>query len=183
MHPATHAQEHPGKPAYIMGRTGETVTYADLDARSNQGAHLFRSLGIERGDTIALFMDNHPRLIEVLWAAQRSGLRFTAISTKLTPDELEYIVKDCNAKALIASDALSDVALALAPRVPGLIHLMVGAARSPYASFEEQRARFPTTPISDQGMGGPMLYSSGTTGAPKPSFQAHRRAPTTGSRL
>ena len=167
MHPATHAREHPGKPAYIMGRTGETVTYADLDARSNQGAHLFRSLGIERGDTIALFMDNHPRLIEVLWAAQRSGLRFTAISTKLTPDELEYIVQDCNAKALIASDALSDVALALAPRVPGLIHLMVGAARSPYASFEEQRVRFPTTPISDQGMGGPMLYSSGTTGRPK----------------
>ena len=167
MHPSIHAKNHPNKPAYIMGRTGETVTYADLEARSNQGAHLFRSKGISRGDTVALFMDNHPRLIEVLWAAQRSGLRFTLISSKLTPDELEYIVRDCNAKALIASDALADVALELVPRIAGVMYFMVGTARPPYESFEHQRSRFPTTPIPDQGMGGPMLYSSGTTGRPK----------------
>ena len=67
-----------------MAGTGETVTYRELDARSNQGAHLFRSLGVNAGDSIAIFMDNHPRYYEVLWAAQRSGLRFTCISSKLT---------------------------------------------------------------------------------------------------
>ena len=40
-------------------------------------------------------MDNSPRYYEVLWAAQRSGLRFTCISSKLTAGEVEYIVKDC----------------------------------------------------------------------------------------
>ena len=79
------------------------MTYGELDARSNQGAHLFRSLGIGAGDAIALFMDNSPRYYEVLWAAQRSGLRFTASRRKLTAGEVEYIVKDCEAKAFIAS--------------------------------------------------------------------------------
>jgi len=84
MHPFHHAKTHPEKPAYIMAATGETVTYGELDARSNQGAHLFRSLGLNAGDGIAIFMDNGPRYYEILWAAQRSGLRFTCISSKLT---------------------------------------------------------------------------------------------------
>ena len=53
MHPKHHAQTHPDKAAYIMAGSGETVTYKQLDERSNQGAHLFRSLGIGPGDAIA----------------------------------------------------------------------------------------------------------------------------------
>ena len=41
MHPATHAQNHPDRPAYIMAGTGEAVTYRELNDRSNQGAQLF----------------------------------------------------------------------------------------------------------------------------------------------
>ncbi|HEX3405975.1 MAG TPA: AMP-binding protein, partial [Caulobacteraceae bacterium] len=167
MHPYIHAKANPDKPAYVMGSTGETVTYGELDARSNQGAQLFRSLGIERGDAIALFMDNTARYYEVLWAAQRSGLRFTAISSKLTAGEVEYIVKDCEAKALVCSKGVADVALQLAPLIPGVKLFMVDGAAGPYESFEDARARFPTTPIADEGQGGAMLYSSGTTGRPK----------------
>jgi len=167
MHPYIHAKTNPNKPAYIMGGTGETVTYGELDARSNQGAHLFRSLGVHKGDSIALFMDNTPRYYEVLWAAQRSGLRFTAISSKLTAGEVEYIVKDCDAKAFVCSKGLADVALQLAPLIPGVKLFMVDGASAPYESFEAARAKFPTTPIADEGQGGAMLYSSGTTGRPK----------------
>src|SRR4051794_32089007 len=111
MHPTHHAKTNPDKPAYIMAGSGESVTYGELDVRSNQGAHLFRSLGIGRGDPIAIFMDNSARYYEVLWAAQRSGIRFTAISSKLTAGEVEYIVKDCEAKALIVSRGVAEVAL------------------------------------------------------------------------
>src|SRR5215469_5715940 len=120
MHPSIHARSRPDKPAYIMAATGETVTFGELDARSNQGAQLFRSLGVMTGDAIALFIDNSPRYYEVLWAAQRSGIRFTAISSKLTAGEVEYIVKDCGAKAFITGKALADVALPLAPLIPGV---------------------------------------------------------------
>src|SRR5260221_5697879 len=167
MHPSIHASPEPDKPAYVMAASGETVTYGELDARSNQGAHLFRSLGIGPGDPIAIFMDNSPRYYEVLWAAQRSGVRFTAISSKLTAGEVEYIVKDCAAKALITSKGVAEAALQVAPLIPGVKLFMVDVAQAPYQSFEEARSAFPTAPIADEGAGGAMLYSSGTTGRPK----------------
>jgi long-chain acyl-CoA synthetase len=167
MHPSIHAKTHPDKPAYIMAYSGETVTYGELEARSNQGAHLFRALGLNEGDAVALFIDNHPRYYEILWAAQRSGLRFTCLSSKLTQGEVEYIVKDCEAKVLVTSKALAEIALAVAPLIPGVALYMVGGEAGPFKSFEDARAAFPTTPIADQSAGRAMLYSSGTTGRPK----------------
>ena len=167
MHPSIHAKANPDKPAYIMAYSGETVTYGELDARSNQGARMFRSLGLATGDAIALFIDNHPRYYEILWAAQRSGLRFTCLSSKLTPGEVEYIVKDCAAKLFIASQALAETALAVAPLIAGVGLYMVGGETGPFKSFEDARAPFPTTPIADESAGRAMLYSSGTTGRPK----------------
>ncbi|MDB5493554.1 MAG: AMP-dependent synthetase and ligase, partial [Phenylobacterium sp.] len=167
MHPSIHARTHPDKPAYIMAYSGETVTYAELEARSNQGAHLFRELGLVAGDAVAFFIENHPRYYELLWAAQRSGLRFTCLSSKLTTGEVEYIVKDCEAKALVSSLALTETALAVAPSIPGVALFMVGGETGPYKGFEAAREGFPTTPIADEQAGGAMLYSSGTTGRPK----------------
>src|SRR5260221_7204043 len=118
MHPSIHAKSQPDKQAYVMAASGETVTYGELDARSNQGAHLFRSLGVNAGDAIAIFMDNSPRYYEVLWAAQRSGVRFTAVSSKLTAGEVEYIVNDCQAKALITSAGSAQLYPQIAPPIP-----------------------------------------------------------------
>ena len=88
MYPGQHARTFPDKPAYIMADTGETVTYGELDERSNRCAQLFRALGLQVGDSIAIFMENHPRFLEICWAAQRSGLYYTAISSRLTADEV-----------------------------------------------------------------------------------------------
>jgi long-chain acyl-CoA synthetase len=167
MHPSHHARSHPDKPAYVMAASGETVTYGQLDERSNQGAHLLRSIGVATGDAIAIFMDNGPRYYEVLWAAQRSGVRFTCISSKLTVGEVDYIVKDSGAKVLIVSASLADVATALAPLTRDVKLYMVDGAQGPYESFEAARAAMPTTPIPDESAGAAMLYSSGTTGRPK----------------
>jgi long-chain acyl-CoA synthetase len=166
-HPSHHARAFPAKPAYIMAASGETVTYGELDSRSNQGAHLLRSVGLGAGDGLAIFMDNSPRYYEILWAAQRSGLRFTCISSKLTAGEVEYIVKDSGAKAFIASAGVADVALEVAPLIAGIPLFMTDGAVPPFAAFEEARANFPPTPVADESAGGAMLYSSGTTGRPK----------------
>jgi long-chain acyl-CoA synthetase len=167
MHPTHHAKTHPDRAAYIMAGTGETVTYKDLDERSNQGAQLFRSLGLKTGDVIAIFLDNSPRYFEIAWAAQRSGLYYTCISSKLTASEVEYIVKDCAAKVLITTAALAPVVDELPALLPGLRLYMVGEPKAPYESFEAARAAMPTTPIADETAGSDMLYSSGTTGRPK----------------
>jgi long-chain acyl-CoA synthetase len=97
MHPGIHAKSNSDKPAYVMAASGEVVTYGQLDAGSNRGAQLFRSLGLGVGDPIAIFMENHPRFLEICWAAQRAGLIYTAISSRLTAPETAYIVEDCGA--------------------------------------------------------------------------------------
>ena len=141
MHPHTTPRPIPTSRPTSWARPGETVTYGELDARSNQGAHLFRSLGIEKGDSIALFMDNTPRYYEVLWAAQRSGLRFTAISSKLTAGEVEYIVGDCEAKALVCSKGVADVALQVAPLIPGVTLFMIDGAERALRRASRTRGR------------------------------------------
>ena len=82
-----------------MAASGETVTYGELDARANQGAHLIRSLGLKRGDGIAVLMDNTPRYLEVIWAAERTGVYCTCLSSKLTAAEAEYIIRDGDCRA------------------------------------------------------------------------------------
>ena len=166
MHPSVHARTRPDRAAYVMAGSGETVTYRQLDERSNQGAHFFRSLGLRPGDVVALMMENNPRYFEIAWAAQRAGLYYTCISSKLTAAEVAYIVEDCGAQVLITSAALAPLANELAPLVPGVKLYMVGGAAPPYAGLEEALSKLPTTPIADETAGSDMLYSSGTTGRP-----------------
>jgi long-chain acyl-CoA synthetase len=167
MHPHIHARTHPEKPACVIAATGEVITYRQLDERSNQGAHLLRSLGLERGDVIAICLENHPRFLEIAWANQRSGCYIVCISTKLTVEEARYIVEDCGAKVFITSSHLRELADQLAPALSGRLLFMVGQAIAPYRSWERERAAMPTTPIADESTGADMLYSSGTTGRPK----------------
>ncbi len=167
-HPSRHAAVTPDKPAVIMARSGETVPYRLLDKRSNQGAHLFRKFGLKRGDSIALLLDNGPRFHDICFAAQRSGLFYTPMSTRLSLSEAEYIVQDCGAKALVVSAALAPLASELRDRCPTVSHFyVVGGAIAGYESWDAATASLPTTPIADQSAGRDMLYSSGTTGRPK----------------
>ena len=167
MHPFIHAQTQPQKPAYIMAGSGEVVTYAQLDARSNQGAQLLRSLGLQTGDVIAILMENNARFFEIAWAAQRAGLYYVCVSTKLTAAETQYILQDCGAKVFITSAAMGSLIDEIPALVPGLKLYAVGGAHGAYADFEAARAAMPDTPIADESAGSDMLYSSGTTGRPK----------------
>jgi len=168
MHPYIHAQNQPDKPAYIMAGSGETVTYRQLDQQSNRIAQLFRSLGLQAGDHVALFLENNARFFEICWAAQRSGLIYTAISSRLTAAEVAYIAGDCGAKVFITSIGLADKAAELAPLLEGVPHrFMIDATIPGYGPWEAATACFPATPIADQTAGHDMLYSSGTTGQPK----------------
>ncbi|MBJ7483887.1 acyl-CoA synthetase [Brevundimonas sp.] len=167
MHPSIVARSHPDKVAYIMAATREAVTYRQLDERSNQGAHLWRSLGLEIGDVIAFYFDNHPRFLELIWAAQRAGLYYVCVSNRLTPAEAGYVVMDSGAKALIVSASAGPNVHALSTEMPAIALLAVGGAVNGFRALEPVIADLPTTPISDQHPGQDFLYSSGTTGRPK----------------
>ena len=167
MHPSVIAQKTPDKPAVIMAASGETLTYRQLDERSNQGAQLFRELGLKAGDCVALFMENNIRFLEICWAAQRAGLYYTCVSSRLTAGEVEYIVGDSGAKTLIVGHGLSKVADELIPLLGTTKLFMVGGTIPGYDSYEEAAGAMPATRIADETAGADMLYSSGTTGRPK----------------
>jgi acyl-CoA synthetase (AMP-forming)/AMP-acid ligase II len=167
-HPLHHARTHPDKIAYRMARSGDALSYRELDAQSNQGAHVFRSLGLGPGAHVALMMENRLELLAICWAAQRSGLYFTPISSYLTRDEVAYIVRDCGAQIVITSPRYGESLAGVERDAPGAPALyMVGEARPGFRSWSEALAAQPETPIADQLAGQDMLYSSGTTGRPK----------------
>jgi acyl-CoA synthetase (AMP-forming)/AMP-acid ligase II len=168
MYPGTHAKTEPDKPALIMGRSGEIVTYAELDRRSSQLARLLRAHGLRPGGHVAIFMENNPRYPEVYWAAIRSGLYLTTVSRHLSADEAAFIIDDCGAETLVTSRELADVATRLLPRIPKCrLRLMTDGASGGYQAYEEAIASQPAEPLATQPMGATMLYSSGTTGRPK----------------
>ena len=168
MHPYIHARRTPDKPAYVMAASGEAVTYRQLDERSNRIAQMFRARGLKAGDHIAILMENNPRFFEICWGAQRSGLVYTPISSRLTAAEVDYIVGDCGARLIITSKALAATAAEMRPLLSGVsARLMVDGAIEGYEAFEDVVAAFPATPIADEVAGQDMLYSSGTTGRPK----------------
>jgi long-chain acyl-CoA synthetase len=171
VHIHLHAEHTPDKPALRMAGSGLTVTFRELEERSNRVAHMLRALGLRAGDHIAILMENHPRFFDVCWGAQRSGIFYTAISTHLTAREAAYIVNDCGAKLLVTSHALAATAAPLRALAQGVqTWLMADEPIEGYESFESMVARHPATRISDESAGGDMLYSSGTTGQPKGVF-------------
>lgn len=170
-HPRITAETYPHKPAFIMGDSGEMVTYRELDERSNQGAQLFRALGLKAGDHIGMMMENNARFLEICWAAQRAGIIYTPISSHLKREETAYILENCGASLFIASHPLAEVAGEMRDAAAGVQHFfMVGGIIDGYESWEEALIEQVDTPIADQANGVPMLYSSGTTGKPKGVF-------------
>ncbi len=167
-HPKNQAQLTPNKAAYVIPEDNVTVTYEELDHRSNQIAHTFRKLGLKAGDSVALLVENRQGFFELCWAAQRAGLHYTPISTHLKADEIIYIVKNCDAQAFVLSERYRKMAPTIAKRSRKSTRLLsLGAELDSYEELESLMECSPITPIDDETAGSSMLYSSGTTGHPK----------------
>lgn len=161
-HPFQPRAHRPDALAFQVCSTGETVTFGQLEARANQGAHLLRSLGVSKGDHIAILMENRREFLELCFAADRTGVYYTTVSTHLTQSEIAYVCKDCAAKVLITTAKFTHVI----PQGADLKVFLVGDAVG-LPSWDSAVAQLPSTPIPDEAQGLDMLYSSGTTGKPK----------------
>ena len=168
MHPTVHAREHPDRTAVIFAASGVALSYGDLVARSQRCARLLRSLGLGTGDGIAICMDNNPWYFELCWAAQQSGLYYTAISNKLTAPEVEYIVRDAGARVLFLSVSQRPLAEPLEAALRGEVDIFaVDGDIDGCRDYRAESLPFPAEPVADASAGADFLYSSGTTGRPK----------------
>jgi long-chain acyl-CoA synthetase len=168
MYPGAHAETRPDHPAVVMAGDGRTITYRELDDEANRLSQLFRSLGLQPGDHVAFCMENHPRFLPVAWGCHYAGLYYTAMSSRLNDEEMQYILDDCGARAFITTAYKRDAAARLVGAAPKVeTWLMIDGVVDGYQSYEETVAGQPAQPIADRVAGADMLYSSGTTGRPK----------------
>ena len=167
-YPGAHVAERGEHPAYVMAATGETVTYRELHERANRIAHHFRSLGLQPGDHVAWCLENHPWYLSLAWGAHYAGLYYTAISSRLTPEELAYIVDDCGARVFITSAHKADEAARIVDDTPNVEHrFMLDGVLDGHGDFLDAVATQPADELVGAVEGMDMLYSSGTTGRPK----------------
>jgi long-chain acyl-CoA synthetase len=170
MYPGKYARTRADQAAFIMAGTGEAVTYAELEARSNRLAHFLRSSGLNRLDHYAIFMENNARYVECCAAGERSGLYYTCINSYLTADEVAYIVDNSESEVLIFSEekrAVATEALRLCPNIKVALIADGPGDGDLILNLDDAVKACPATPIADETLGTAMLYSSGTTGRPK----------------
>jgi long-chain acyl-CoA synthetase len=165
-HLGFQAAEHPDRPAVVMAESGAVTSYAELDRRSSHLARVFREAGLRTGDHLALMMANGSELLEVAWAAQRSGLYYTAINSHLRTSEAQHILDDSGAKAFVISGRFAGIAAALDLSRLDLC-VVEGAGLEGFLPYGEALDRGSVLPPGDEVEGREMLYSSGTTGVPK----------------
>lgn len=164
--PDTHARATPDKAAYVIG--DRAVSYRELVEVSKRIANLLRERGLRPGDVVAVVLPNMVGMLEVAWACQRSGLRYTAINHHLRPSEIEYILKDSAASAVFTSTEFADSILDAMPSASD--RPMRFTVDGPADEFEDLPVLLRTVPAAPTGLeveGTDLLYSSGTTGRPK----------------
>jgi len=168
MYPGAYVDSRPDHPAVIMAGSGQVMTYRELDEEANRLSQLFRSRGLQPGDHVAFCLENHPHFLAIAWGCHYAGLYYTAMSSRLTDEEMEYIVNDCGARAFITSTYKRDAAVRLVGRAPQVeTWLMLDGTADGYESYEDAIAAQPAEPLPNRIAGADMLYSSGTTGKPK----------------
>jgi len=161
------AQENPNHTAVITAE-GEKVSAGALLASANQVVHGLRAMGLKKGDSIAIMLPNSTEVFELFMAAAQAGWYVTPVNWHLAAPEIAYIVKDCGAKAVVCSSRFADNAVKACDSLefPTEARFCVGDVDGfrPYAELKNGQ---PTSLPEDRAAGGPMTYTSGTTGNPK----------------
>lgn len=156
----------PEKIALKDGESGRALTYSQLyQASLNKAAELHRQYDIGKGDRIAVLAVNDLEYIVLFFAAQRLGAILVPINFRLTYREVEHIVGDCAPKLMVYQEAFAQVVQQLA-QVNKVSQKALLQAASPSTEGNLDFAGNPTDPVM-------ILYTSGTTGAPKGAVLTH----------
>lgn len=170
----------PHKTALVYQPTGERLSFAELDERATRCARAWLGpLGLAKGDRVGIVANNRIEFLEAFFAAAKSGIVLVPLGTKLTAKELEYILRDAGAKALLYAGAFGETVRAL-QRCLELAHFV--ALDEPVSADHERHGRLlersrgsgESLPRCDGEDPCCLLYTSGTTGRPKGVIVPHR---------
>ncbi|RJR20742.1 MAG: long-chain fatty acid--CoA ligase, partial [Desulfobacteraceae bacterium] len=177
---------HPQKPAIIF--EGQTISYNDLHERANRTGCWLQSLGIEKGDRVAVMLENCPEFVEIYLACARLGAIFVPVNFRLAAPELEYTLRNAGPRLFVFGQSQMEVVMPLnLHRRKPVIELACTGGRPTCAAevldyaegvrgFEGKRP-FLTRSLGPADPEEPhvIMYTSGTTGLPKGAVLSHRK--------
>ena len=188
-----HAQKSPGQFACIHG--DEAVSYSELERAANRVAHVLRELGVQRGDRVALLLENSSAYLAAYYGILKCGGVTVAMYTSTNAKTLAYIVNDCQVSALLTQSKQLSVLEEARDKLPNLRAVVVldaltadGAAQPegfqlsdpsvwpwPILAAKEV-AQQPDTPLplamGDLNLAS-IIYTSGSTGDPRGAMLSH----------
>lgn len=160
----------PDKPAVIFEDT--TLSYRELNDAIERSARGLLSLGVGRGDRVAIFMRNRWEYVELYFACFRIGAIAVPLNHRFQTDEVEFAIDHCEAKLLIVDGALLPVVEEVPARSASLIGMYVygdvpADATKRWSDVVAAASASPTWPEVDDDDPAMILYTSGSTGKPK----------------
>jgi fatty-acyl-CoA synthase len=165
----------PEKTAVVYGERRHT--YAELEERVNRLASRLRDSGLEKGERVAFLCPNTPPMLEGHFAVPAAGLVLVAINTRLSKDEVTYIVEHSGAKMVFVDAELEDLLADVGEEVERVRIEDTGEAGDPYEDYLAEGSPEPVESVlEDEEETISINYTSGTTGRPKGVMYTYRGA-------
>ena len=161
------ARVHGEKP--LLRFDGQTLSYAEIDARANRIARSLERLGIGKGDRVATLLGNSPEQFCLWFALARLGAVWVPLNTSLAPEELAYSINDSESAAVVVDEAFGDKHARIKPELKTVkleIGVGSGAAGLPFAALLEGTGEPAEYSLRASDVMS-IIYTSGTTGLPK----------------
>lgn len=170
-----------------ISREGVATSYGDIAARVEGIAAALREAGVQRGERVALFLDNCVEMVAAIYAVLKIGAVFMPVNTLTKADKLAYILNDAEACALLTQQELAETARAALSASPSVRTCWMCTAYTqgrPDPGAPDPRERpFPPPAASGAASGDPpvlidqdlaaIIYTSGSTGDAKGVMLTH----------
>ena len=154
-------------------------TYPDTTRRVNRLAHRLLSMGLSKGEKVAVFMENSIEIVEIFLATAKTGLVIVPINFRLVAREVEYIVDNSDARAFFVDSEFAPIIDTIKhslPDIPADNYVAVGPSCTGYHAYETFIADSPDyepDAAVDSRDTWILIYTSGTTGKPKGVVRSH----------
>ncbi|MFH1156398.1 MAG: AMP-binding protein [Pseudomonadota bacterium] len=179
------AELTPDKPVLLF--EDRSITYGALCRRADSTSCWLQSIGIEKGDRVAIMLNNLPEFLDIFLACARLGAIFVPINFRVTPVELDYFIRNCRPRLFVHGEQVEQVvnSLELEKYLPPMMVAVVGKARTRSRAFDfveetrqfDGKRAFLTRSLGPADPEEPhvIMYTSGTTGKPKGAVLSHRK--------